>query len=284
MTFPSAAIGQRFGPVVWEASERRVLAFRAAISPDDPRGFIPRNNKPLTALPTQAASVEWSLTTRMLQSLLELGLSSDDAERGVVVGQETKFHVPIVAGEKLLVKAHIAGVRPTRSGALVSTIFETRGQDNYLKARTAATTIYRDVACDPAGEPLTPTPIAPPEGAPEFELNLPYGFAHVFSECAEIWNPIHTEFAVARRAGLSEPIVHGVALWAMAGRYLCDRLADGDEQRLKSLSARFLAPTPLGASLKFSYKAKQSGAAYAMLLSDGTAAVIGEARLDRDTD
>jgi len=79
-----------------------------------------------------------------------------------------------------------------------------------------------------------------------------------------------------------EPIVHGVALWAMAGRLLCEHWAGGDQQRLKSLSARFLAPTPLGASLTFSYETRQNSTIYALRLFDGTATVIGEARLGRD--
>ena len=35
--------------------------------------------------------------------------------------------------------------------------------------------------------------------------------AHVYTECARIWNPVHTDTAVADRAGLPGLILHGTA-------------------------------------------------------------------------
>jgi acyl dehydratase len=40
--------------------------------------------------------------------------------------------------------------------------------------------------------------------------------ALVYTECSRIWNPIHTNPAVATRAGLPRPILHGTATLAMA--------------------------------------------------------------------
>ena len=40
--------------------------------------------------------------------------------------------------------------------------------------------------------------------------------AHVYTECARIWNPIHTDRAVARAAGLPDIILHGTATLALA--------------------------------------------------------------------
>jgi acyl dehydratase len=39
--------------------------------------------------------------------------------------------------------------------------------------------------------------------------------AHVYTECARIWNPIHTDVAYARAAGLPGIILHGTATLAL---------------------------------------------------------------------
>ena len=40
--------------------------------------------------------------------------------------------------------------------------------------------------------------------------------AHVYTECARIWNPIHTDVAYARAAGLPDIILHGTATLALS--------------------------------------------------------------------
>jgi acyl dehydratase len=40
--------------------------------------------------------------------------------------------------------------------------------------------------------------------------------AHVYTECARIWNPIHTDRAAALAAGLPDIILHGTATLALA--------------------------------------------------------------------
>src|SRR4029077_6419959 len=82
------------------------------------------------------------------------------------------------------------------------------------------------------GAPRAPTP--PPAGrgpheapsgdeSPErpgdgwsTEVAISPTLAHVYTECARIWNPIHTDRAVARAAGLPDIILHGTATLALA--------------------------------------------------------------------
>jgi acyl dehydratase len=80
----------------------------------------------------------------------------------------------------------------------------------------------------------------------ETTLELDRWFAHRYSECANIWNPIHTERTVAKQAGLPDIIVHGTALWALAGCVLISRFAPNQPQRLRRLSGRFSAMVPAG--------------------------------------
>ena len=64
---------------------------------------------------------------------------------------------------------------------------------------------------------------------------------HVYTECASIWNPIHTERAVALAAGLPDIILHGTATWALAGREVLRVYGGGDPRRLRRLHGRFRA-------------------------------------------
>ena len=65
--------------------------------------------------------------------------------------------------------------------------------------------------------------------------------AHVYTECARIWNPIHTDRAVALAAGLPDIILHGTATMALAVSALVGELADGDPRRVTRLGGRFAA-------------------------------------------
>jgi acyl dehydratase len=69
--------------------------------------------------------------------------------------------------------------------------------------------------------------------------------SHVYSECARIWNPIHTDVAVARGAGLSDPILHGSATLALAVSEVIRRDLDGDPARVRAVAVRFTGMVPM---------------------------------------
>jgi acyl dehydratase len=68
----------------------------------------------------------------------------------------------------------------------------------------------------------------------------------VYTECARIWNPIHTDAAVARAAGLPGPILHGTATLALAVSRVVARDLGGDPARVRGIVARFTGMVPLG--------------------------------------
>jgi acyl dehydratase len=79
-------------------------------------------------------------------------------------------------------------------------------------------------------------------------VDVAAGAAHVYTECARIWNPIHTDAAVARAAGLPGPILHGTATLAMAvSRVVRHDLGD-DPVRVREIRVRFSGMVPLPSS------------------------------------
>ena len=56
-----------------------------------------------------------------------------------------------------------------------------------------------------------------------------------YTECAQIYNPIHTEPSVAKAAGLPAIILHGSATKAMSLTAVIDECFDGDASRITRL-------------------------------------------------
>src|SRR5207245_613855 len=65
------------------------------------------------------------------------------------------------------------------------------------------------------------------------------GAADVYTECARIWNPVHTDAAVAAAAGLPAIILHGTATLAMAVSRIVMAEAGGDPERIAEVYGRF---------------------------------------------
>jgi len=72
----------------------------------------------------------------------------------------------------------------------------------------------------------------------------------VYSECARIWNPIHTDVAVARAAGLPDPILHGSATLALAVSQVIRRDLDGDPARVRAIAVRFTGMVAMPSSFR----------------------------------
>jgi acyl dehydratase len=240
MPYNGDLVGTRLGPIAWPATTRRALAFRAVLAPDDAAGLDDAAG-PLEALPMQIVSPEWVLAL-MARDLPGQVLTPEEQRRGVHVSQDSRFLRPIQAEDILQVSGEIVGVRASRAGAVVTTRYETRvGVET--AAISTSVSILRGVAVNGHDHPEdteAPWPAFVSTGEPR-PLLTSRGFPHQYSECAEIWNPIHTERAVALAAGLDDILIHGTALWALAGLALTP--AGG---RLTRLAARFRAPAWAG--------------------------------------
>ena len=118
-------------------------------------------------------------------------------------------------------------------------------------------------------------PERPTAGEPAhvYELNVPEGAAHVYTECARIFNPIHTDRAVAIAAGLPDIILHGTATMALAVSRLVNEHLDGDPARVKRLGGRFAAMVLMPSTLRLEVSAVEGGAIhYEVLTAEGQAA------------
>ena len=75
----------------------------------------------------------------------------------------------------------------------------------------------------------------------EVAVAVPAAAAHVYTECAQIWNPIHTERGVAVAAGLPGVVLHGTASLCMAVGIVVGRELGGDGSRVRRVAGQYRA-------------------------------------------
>jgi acyl dehydratase len=239
MPFNAALVGRTTAGIRWEATPRRMLAFHAALAPDSAR-WLDDAAEDFAAMPMIVVSPEWALAVAGRHDP-DQTLSQAELNRGVHAEQDSRFFEVIRPGDVLTVTARLASAWASRAGAVATTVFQAyRESDGRLVAESRSVGVYRGV--DVTGGPAAPERTAEPalDWTPtgDAPIALARGFAHLYSEAAEIWNPNHTERRVALAAGLPDIIVHGTALWALGAVHL----PGADVAKLRRLQARFIAP------------------------------------------
>jgi acyl dehydratase len=123
------------------------------------------------------------------------------------------------ASEKLNISGKVVAALQRRPGTLVVFRLKARDARGEPVSTTDFSALYRGVELqgeDKSIEALEHPP-AHAKALPRIgEINVPANAAHVYTECARIWNPIHTDVAYARSAGLPDIILHGTATLALS--------------------------------------------------------------------
>ncbi len=228
-----------------EITARQTLAYAAVLDETDERYFDDARVGSIMAPPPYCVVLEWPLAVA-LRDAPELGLTERERLASVHASQETIFHRPIRPGDRLRTDAKIVELDAIRPGAKLVTKFSTVDCRSGTPVVTSwSTGIYRGVAIDGPGGRLEQR--AEPAAAPAAQaadwiskdIFIPLTLPHTYTECADIWNPIHTERKVALAAGLPDIILHGTATWALASREVVRVHGDGDGTRLSALAGRF---------------------------------------------
>ncbi len=106
----------------------------------------------------------------------------------------------------------------------------------------------RDGAGDPAPTPQPKVPLRTADRVVDL-ATLPQQ-ALIYRLCADR-NPLHSEPAVARKAGFPQPILHGLGTYGVACHAMLAALCDYDPARLERLSVRFSSPVFPGETIRF---------------------------------
>ena len=170
--------------------------------------------------PMLPVAPEWALLTDPA-TRPDLGLDRDERARGVHATHHLALHDAVRPAAVLSLSATVVEIFPTPPGPLVTIRFDAVDGDGRRRWTTWMGTLYRGLALLGDGGSVEAVPSAPAEAgcrSPAAGVShraIDAGAAHVYTACARIRNPIHTDRRVALAAGLPDVVLHGTATLAM---------------------------------------------------------------------
>ena len=209
-------VGTQAGPLEHEIDARWLMAYSAALGEGDPRCYDTAAPGGVLAHPLFPVCYEWPVSRpiRQIAALRAYFPRLVHAEHDLLVHRSPR------QGDRLNTAARIVSAEQRRPGAFVVFRFETSDERGAPVTTTDFGVLYRGVALErPGRTPDAGLPALPP--APEDledmgTIQVAANAAHVYTECARIYNPIHTDIAHARAAGLPGIILHGTATLALS--------------------------------------------------------------------
>ena len=251
MTMPpidATIVGLTLGPVACTLDPRWLMAYAAGLGESDPRYYDTTSPRGPLAHPLFVVCYEWPVAVALREKTIDPAL----APHSVHATHHLVLHRLPRAGDSLRTTARVVGVERRRSGTLVVTRFTTTDRTGVLVSTTDYGSVYRGVELR-GDEVVSPSePVT--EGGDEstrWEERVPVAAqaAHVYTECARIWNPIHTDLVVARAAGLPGLILHGTATLALAVSRVVLRDLGGDVTRVREVRGDFTGMVALPSTL-----------------------------------
>lgn len=253
MPLHPSVLGASAGRIAVTPDARWTMAYAAGVPDQRPELYDTVTPGAPAVHPLFPVAVEWQLV--VAQRSEGTGLTPDEVRRGIHIAHDLVIERPLAAGVGLAVEAQTIAVGRRRAGATQTVLFTARDESGAVVWRTQNTWLFLGVELlgDPASLdvdwPPTSTAAATDAGPTAVvRSQVRLIDAHVYSECARIWNPIHTDVAVARAAGLEQPILHGTATLARAVS-ICTERADVPIVDVRRVSGEFRAPVPLGSHI-----------------------------------
>jgi len=196
-------VGREAGPDEQQVDARWLMAYSAALG---------ETNAPHPLFPV---CYEWPATRQLRE---RAGLAPLDA-RLVHAQHDLTIHKGMHFGGPLFVSGKVVAAVQRRPGVLVVFRFTTHGEKADLVTTTDFSALYRDVKLEGGDRSIAQTEDPPKHEKPlkaVGDIAVAATAAHVYTECARIFNPIHTDVAYARAAGLPGIILHGTATLALS--------------------------------------------------------------------
>lgn len=165
---------------------------------------------------------EWPATQALREStgLQEINARLVHAQHDLTVHRQLRE-------EKLFVSGSVIACLQRKPGTLVVFRFETRDEKGEPVSTTHYGMLYRGVMLE-GGDRNAASLEDPPRHEKQLaligEVAVGATAGHVYTECARIWNPIHTDPEYARAAGLPGIILHGTATLALSVSKILEKL------------------------------------------------------------
>ncbi len=278
MPLNSAIVGQSIPEEKHLIDARWLMAYAAGLNDLNP-AYMDTDAGTVIAHPVFPVCVEWPVILNMRALAGSDALTEEESARGVHAAHDLHIHAPIQAGDTLSTRATLIGANAIKPGAAYTIKLTTTNQAGTIVAETYQLGIYRGVEVEGEShfsENPPPLPeLTDPRIGESTEIHVPGGAAHTYTECAHIWNPIHTDKAVALAAGLPDIILHGTATLALAVSEIVNLYADGDPTRVTRLGGRFAAMVLMPSTITLQSHQQGKIISYQVLNETGQTAISG---------
>jgi acyl dehydratase len=277
MPLNTAVVGGTSKSFVHDVDARWLMAYAAGLGDFDP-AHTATEARSVLGHPVFPVCLEWPAILDCANIAGAQSASAEERTRGVHAAHDLHIHRPIRAGERLTTQATVVGLEQIKPGAAQTTRLDTYDTDGELVSQTYQLGITRGVEVignpAPVAElPELPRLVSPHNADLRFEIPVSAQAAHIYTECARIWNPIHTDRAVALAAGLPDIILHGTATMALAVSKIVEEILQGDSTRVSRLGGRFSAMVLMPSTITLAVHGSSDGVvSYTVFTEDGQAA------------
>jgi acyl dehydratase len=272
---PSAIVGLTTEPYRYTVDARWLMAYVAGI--DDSGTCYTDTTHELAMHPLFPVCVEWDAIVALRHGPGAVLMSAAEQARAVHAEHDLHIFRPFRAGSTVTVTATAIGVEQRSPGAYLLKRIDTRDASGALLCSTYQGTLYRGVTVDGPPRPAADAPVRPSAvgGSAWREFfDIPWHAAHTYTECARIWNPIHTDRAHALAAGLPDIILHGTATLARAVSLLVQRAAGGTAARIRRIGCRFSGMVRMPSRLCLHVDAQNGNSAAFRVLDEAGSEVV----------
>lgn len=205
----------RIEAVEHEIDARWTMAYAAALRDERSEYFDTTTADGIVAHPAFVVCPEWAAIVNSRESSLAQGVTAAEMLTSVHATHDTTIHRLVRPGDVLSTSLEIVGLVNKSPGAMSTMRLQTVDADGAPVATTTQDGIYLGVQAASAdvADPQRPEPLNPERIGDPAVVSVPVfaGDAHTYTECARIWNPIHTNKQVALDSGLPDIILHGTA-------------------------------------------------------------------------
>jgi acyl dehydratase len=266
MPLHSSTVDTIGAPLVHEVDARWLMAYAAGLGDTLPCYLDTLRSDGILGHPLFPVCVEWPVIVAMRDQMARASLTADERLRAVHATHDVIIHRPVRPGDVLTTRATIVGIEKRKPGAFEVTRLTTTDANGLPVCTTWQGGLYRDVQVEgqdrlPRDIPVLPA-ISCDSSSVRAEVTVPISAlaAHVYTECARIWNPVHTDTAVAARAGLPGLILHGTATLALAVSQIVRLEADNAPERVSRIAGRFNAMVLMPSEITVRILSRQSTA------------------------
>jgi MaoC like domain/N-terminal half of MaoC dehydratase len=242
MKISAAILGRTTSAGRHEIDARWLMAYAAALGETATEYFDTTRPDGITAHPLFPVCYEWPLALELRATTLGDAI----AIRGVHATHDLTLYRLPSPGDHLVTTARVVVVEPRAPGAYVLSRFETVDGQGRPVSTTDYGSLYRGVDCEGALGQRDEAPTRPNQESNKAwmadwstTVAISPTLAHVYSECARIWNPIHTDRAIAHAAGLPDIILHGTATLALAVSAVLNHASAASARSVRRVSCRF---------------------------------------------